>query len=39
MTTTTAAMSAKMTMVTAAGDDNCGGVGGVKDDDGDSGRQ
>ena len=33
-------MLAKMTMVTAAADDdNCGSVGGIKDDDGDSSQQ
>ena len=35
--TITVAVSAKMTIVTAANNNNCSGVGGIKDDDGDSG--
>ena len=32
MTTITAAVSAKMTVVIAADDNNCGGIGGVEDE-------
>ena len=37
METVMATMSEKMTMMTAAKDDNCGGIGGIKNDNGDSG--
>jgi hypothetical protein len=39
MTMITAVVLGKMTMVTVAHSDNCGGVGGIEDDDGDSGRR